>query len=65
MAKIILLCILLLAGCVSNSMIKEQKLLNEKLNALASQMMNNDSTFDSQHTQIYEHQEEVCKPRMF
>jgi hypothetical protein len=53
------------AGCVSTSMIKEQKRLNEKLDALASQMMKNDSTFDSQHYQLFEHTEEVCKPRMF
>jgi len=50
---------------VSNSLIKQQKELNTKLDALASQMMRNDAIFNNHHLEIYEHTDEVCQPRMF
>lgn len=59
------LLILVMCGCVSNPMIKEQKRLNDKIDAIAAQMMQNDLVFDAQHQALADHTAAVCKPRAF
>jgi len=46
-------------------MIKEQKRLNDKIDAIAAQMMQNDLVFDAQHQALADHTAAVCKPRAF